>query len=349
MNYDNQFWNKAAREASQALIGAVGWQVGTLRTVTGGARDLAHLWAPKKLLSTLDKAGDVEGDMGRVSGRLTYLLTLALMMGGLSAVTQYLMTGKGPQEIKDYFYPKTGNKNDDGSDERLQWPSYWSDHYKLATHPLQTAVHKINPSLSMLMEAISNQDYFGTQIRNPDDSWLKQAGEVGEHLAKGFIPYSITGADKIKGESAGRQAANFFGITRAPASVSRSKFQAFVADKAYDAMPQGARSQQQADHSKAMHDAEAEIRRGETPDMAGLTDADQRNVDKAARQEVPAIRFRRLGIEDKLRAYDLATPEERDSYQLAPIILRSNWHKAVRDLPDDERDAVLAKIQALTP
>lgn len=351
MNYDNQFWNKTAREASQAAIGAVGWQVGTLRTVTGGVRDLVHLWKPEKLLSTLDKAGKLDGDLGRVSGRLTYLVTLALLMGGLSAVTQYLLTGKGPEEIKDYFYPKTGNTNDDGSDERLQWPSYWSDHYKLATHPLQTATHKINPSIGMLMEALSNQDYFGTEIRNEDDSWWKQAGQVGAYLAKGFIPYSITGAQKNSdtGVSAGRQVANFFGITKAPASVSRSKFQAFVADKAYDAMPQGSRSQAQAQHSQAMHAAESAIRRGQTPDMEGLTDADRRNVDKAARQETPAIRFRRLGIEDKLRAYDLATPGERERYQLAPMILRSNWHKAIRDLPDAERDDVLEKIQALTP
>lgn len=347
MNYDNQFWNKTAREASQALIGAVGWQVGTLRTVTGGVRDLAHLWAPPKLLSTLDKAGNVEGDMGRVSGRLTYLVTLALLMGGLSAITQYLMTGEGPTELKDYFFPRTGNRNEDGSDERLQWPSYWSDHYKLATHPLQTAEHKINPSIGMLMEALSNQDYYGTEIRDPDASWWKQAEQVGEYLAKGFIPYSITGADKIKDAGTGRQVANFFGVTRAPASVSRTRFEAFVAQKAYDAMPQGARSKAQADHAKAMHEAEAQVRRGEEPTMEGLSPDDRRNVDRAARMEVPAIRFRRLSIEDKLRAYDLATPAERERYKLAPMILRSNWRKAVRELPPDEQDAVIERVRGL--
>lgn len=352
MNYDNQFWNKTAREVAQAAIGAVGWQVGTLRTVTGGARDLAHLWSPEKLLSSLDKEGNINNaDFGRVSGRLTYLVTLALLMGGLSAATQYLLTGEGPQEIKDYFFPKTGNKNDDGSDERLQWPSYWSDHYKLGTHPLQTAMHKVNPSIGMLMEALSNQDYYGTEIRNPDDAWYKQAAEVGEYLAKGFIPYSITGADKLRDAktSTARQVANFFGVTKAPASVSRSPFQAFVADKAYDAIPKGARSQQQAAHTKAMHDAEAAVRRGDDPDMTGLSEADRRNVDKAARQAIPAIRFRRLGIEDKLRAYELATPKERKDYGLGEILIRSNWRKSIRDLPEDEQDSVIAKMQAIEP
>lgn len=349
MNYDNQFWNKTAREVAQAAIGAVGWQVGTLRTVTGGVRDLVHLWKPERLLSTLDKAGNVEGDLGRVSGRLSYLVTLALLMGGLSAITQYLLTGEGPSEWKDYFFPRTGNTNDDGSAERLQWPSYWSDHYKLATHPLQTAMHKVHPSIGMLMEALANQDYYGTQIRDPDANWWKQAAQVGEYLAKGFVPYSLTGAEQARGAGTGRQVANFFGLTKAPASVSRSRFEAFVAEKAYDAMPRGARSQAQAEHAKAMHDAEAAIRRGEEPSMEGLSPEDRRNVDKAARQEVPAIRFRRLSIEDKLRAYDLATPEERERYQLAPMILRSNWHKAVRDLPDTDREAVLAKIQTLIP
>jgi len=170
-------------------------------------------------------------------------------------------------------------------------------------------------------------------------------------MAKGFVPYSVTGADKLQGDGIGkgRQVANFFGITRAPASVSRTAFQAFVAEKAYDAIPKGSRTQAEADHTKAMHHAEDQLRRGEQPDMTGLTAADRRNVDKAARMEVPAIRFKRLGLEDKLRAYDMATPKERKQYDLAAIILRSNWHKTVAGLPADEQDAVLSKIQALTP
>jgi hypothetical protein len=352
MNYDNQFWNKTAREIAQAVIGAVGWQVGTVRTVTGGVRDLSHLWSPPQLLATLDKAGKItDAHLGHVSGRLTYLISLGLLMGALGAITQYLLTGEGPGEVKDYFFPKTGRKNDDGSDERLQFPSYWQDHYKLATHPLQTAEHKIHPSIGMFMEAIANQDYYGVRIRDEDASWWKQAEQVGEYVAKGFLPYSWTGHQKLEQnhDSAARKVANFFGVTTAPASVSRTPFQAFVAEKAYAAMPQGARTPEQAEHSQQMHTIEAAMRRGEQPDLSGLSTRDQRNALRASRDEVPAIRFRRLGIEDKLRAYELATPRERDEYHLRDIILRSNWHKVVRDLPDADREAVLAKIQALIP
>lgn len=348
MNYDNQFWNKTAREVAQAMIGAVGWQVGTVRTVTGGARDVLHLWKPEKLVAPLDKGGKInDADMGRVSGRLTYLLSLALMMGGLGAVTQYLLTGEGPQEVKDYFFPKTGRKNDDGSDERLQYPSYWMDHYKLATHPLQTAMHKIHPSIGMMMEAIANQDYYGVRIRDEDAPWYKQAAQVGEYVAKGFLPYSVTGHDKLKDASTGRKVANFFGVTAAPASVSRTKFQAFVAEKAYAAMPKGSRTQEQADKSQRMHDAEAAMRRGETPDWGDLNNRDQRNALKAAKDEVPAIRFRRLGLQDKLRAYDMATPDEREQYHLRAIIMRSNWRDAVRNMDEGDRGAVMDRMKSL--
>ncbi|HEX5464454.1 MAG TPA: hypothetical protein VFW88_07040 [Burkholderiales bacterium] len=351
MNYDNQFWNKTAREIAQTAIGALGWQVGTVRTVTGGVRDIAHLWAPEKLLSSLDKEGKInDADMGRVSGRLTYFLSLALIMGGTSAITQYLMTGKGPDELEDYFFPKTGRLNADGSAERLQFPTYWSDHYKLATHPLLTMEHKIHPTIGMFMEALSNQDYYGTQIREPYAPWYKQAEQVGEYLAKGFTPYAITNTAKAHQNDAGlgREAASFVGVTTAPASVSRTPFQEFVANKAYESEPQAARTQAQAEHSQRMHAVEVALRSGDSPDMSDLTPRDQRNAKRASSMEVPEIRFKRLSFEDKLHAWKVATPAERDRYHLRDMILRSNWREALNRLPDEERGPLMMRLRAIS-
>jgi hypothetical protein len=352
MTYDNQFWPKMLREVSQAAIGAVGWQVGTLRTVTGGISDLPKLFRPEKLVAPLDKAGTVtDADMGRVSGRLSYLLTLALVMGGLGAVTQYLLTGKWPSEIKDYFFPRTGRRNKDDSEERLQYPSYWMDHYKLATHPIETAKHKLHPSIGMLMEALSNQDYYGTQIRDPDAPWQTQAKQIGEYVAQGFEPYTLNNQSKLAetDSAAGQRAANFIGVTTAPTSVSRSKFQTFVAEKAYDAMPKGARTADQKAHSDRMHDVEDALRRGETPDTSDLAPKDRKSASKAASMQIPEIRFRRLGLEDKIRAWDMATSDERQRYNLRAIILKSNPSKSAvfQRLPDDEKQAVMTRVREI--
>jgi hypothetical protein len=210
-------------------------------------------------------------------------------------------------------------------------------------------MHKNHPSVGMFMEAIANQDYYGVRIRDEDAPWWKQAEQVGEYVAKGFLPYSWTGHKKLDAmdSSPSRKVANFFGVTTAPASISRTPFQAFVAEKAYASLPKGARTPEQAEHSQQMHEIEAQLRNGKPADLSVLSPRDQRNALRASRDEVPAIRFRRLGIDDKLRAYDMATPEERDKYRLRDIILRSNWHQAVRNLSPDERQAILDRINSI--
>lgn len=349
MNYNNQFWNKTAREIAQTVIGAVGWQVGTVRTVTGGVRDIQRLWKPEKLAAALDKEGKItDADMGRISGRLTYLISLALMMGGLNAATQYLLTGKGPSEPKDYFFPKTGRKNADGSDERLQFPTYWMDHYKLATHPLQTAEHKIHPIFGMFMEAISNQDYYGVQIHNPHASWAEQAKEIAEYVAKGFMPYSWTNRQKIVENEGGiaRQVAGFAGITTAPASVSRTPFQAFVAHNGHAGFGHELRTRASAEHSRKVREIIDEVRQGGTPDLTGLSRRDLGRIRRESRVEVPELQFQRMGLEDKLDAWDMATPKERRKYHLREHLMRSRPTRSdvFRRLPDDERQAILEKL-----
>lgn len=352
MTYDNQFWNKTVREVSQAIIGAVGWQVGTVRTVTGGLRDIPRVFKPEELVATLDKAEKITGArMSRFGGNLANLIALGLVIGGADAVLQYLLSGNGPTEPKDYFIPKTGRRNPDDSEERLQLPTYWMDHYKLATHPLQTASHKLHPSISMLMEILSNKDYYGTQIRNPDESLHEQAEDIAKFVAKGFLPYSISNQSQLAetDSGAGERVSNFFGVTRAPASVSRSKFQSFVAEKAYASLPRGSRTQEEADHSDLMHAVEDQLRRGMQPDWGDLSAKDRKNALKAAEHQVPEIRFRRLGIEDKLRAYDMATTDERERYHLRAIILRSDLSRSstFQRLPEDEKQAVRERIAAI--
>jgi hypothetical protein len=352
MTYDNQFWNKTAREVAQSVIGAVGWQVGTLRTVFGGAADLPKLFRPEELVASLDRTGSVTSEnMGRVSGRLTYLITLGLLMGSLGAITQYLLTGKKPTEIKDYFFPRTGRRNWDDSEERLQYPSYWMDHYKLATHPLETAKHKLHPSISMLMEALSNQDYYGAEIRDPEAPWQTQAKEIGEYVAKGFLPYSLNNQSKLaeSDSGAGQRAANFIGVTTAPSDVTRSTFQAFLADISHGKAPKGAKSAADAAHSQKTYEIEDALRHGESPDQSELTAKERKRVNKDAQSEVPELRYKYLTFEQKIEGFEIATSEERERYHLRRLLGATDPTKS--DLfmrkPVEERSALLARRRRL--
>lgn len=359
MAYDNQFWNKTARELAQVAIGAVGWQVGTVRTVTGGLRDVAHLWDPENLVSPLDKAGKLTGENMERFGRLSYLLSLALTMGGSAAALQYMLTGQAPTDKKDYFFPKTGRKNLDGSDERVSFPSYWMDHYKLATSPLDTAEHKIHPTISMFLESLTNKDYYGTQIHDPEAPWYKQAEQIGEYVAKGFLPYTITGIQKSNeaGTSAGKNAAQFFGVASAPASMSWSPMQTFIYERNAFKLPE-LKTLEQAEKYKAKKAATIAMTNKEEVDKNHLTKSDLEKIkDTVAKREKAAEQgkdagpiadhFKSLSFTDKMRAYELASPEEVKKYDLKKLIEASHgrlskeqknlyderFHKLLKDKP----------------
>jgi len=352
MTYDNQFWNKTAREAAQVGIGAVGWQVGTVRTVTGAVGDVARLVDfkralrhPEELLSPLDKAGKLTGYQLSRTANLSYFATLALTMGSMGAVLQYLLTGSGPSEIKDYFFPKTGRKNADGTDERVSFPSYWMDHYKLATHPIQTASHKLHPVFSTFMETLTNQDYYGNKVRDDDAPWLKQAAQVGEYVAKGFLPYSVKNIKEMNktGNNAGMMAASFFGVAKAPASVSRDSFQAYVAEHGHKG---NALTPDQAEYSQAHRDAIDAMRRGEKPDLSPFAPTQRQKMRTEAQKDPTVVRFNRLGLMDKLRAWDKATDDERQRYKLKALVSKSYANSFV-NLAADQKDEVRQRMAAV--
>ncbi|GAA0721233.1 diguanylate cyclase domain-containing protein [Dokdonella soli] len=346
MAYDNLFWNRTVKDIAQASIQSVGWNVGTGNVIFGGLKDAQRLFDPEKLVAPLDKAGTItDATMARVTGRLSYLIALNAGIGALGAATQYLLTGQAPAELKDYFFPKTGRQNPDGSEERISFPSYVKDEFGFATHPVTTIEHKLHPSFSMIAELLNNKDFYGTEIVNPDDPWTKAAGQVADYLGRSVEPYAFQNRAHIEQAGGGlaQQALPFVGITPAPSDINRSTFQAFVSDKAHDKMPSGARTPEESDRLQRVYAAEDALRAGKQPDTTDMSAADITQARKGARKDPYVTKFQRLSLEDKLRAYDQATPAERQKYQLAEHI--KNTAHAIDQLPEDERQGVRQHLQ----
>lgn len=327
MNYDNQFWNTNLRMAGQASFLSLGWLVGEIRTVTGGVGNIPRLWRPEKLLGALDKAGTITGaTMPRLDFRTAYLMMLATVMSSVDAVMQKGMTGHWPRSIKDLFMPPTGRKNPDGSDERVTPPSYWKDHYELVTHPFKTVANKFNPIFSMVYEALTNQDYFGTQVRDPHSPVWKQAMQTGEFFARQMAPFTAINMNKTlqSNDSKWLMAANLVGVNHASAVASRTNFQAFVAHNGNKGYGHEAMTATGAAHMRAMSAAEYALRSGTTPDWTGLTLKDRARATKLAQSEKPELQFKKLDFQDKLEAWDKATPAERREYHLQSILRATN-------------------------
>ena len=211
--YDNLFWQKTLKDSLMLGTRSLGWNLGTVRELGGGVADIVNM---------------ARG--GEFTHRAAYAMALPMVTGIMGAVTTYLYTGHGPKSLQDYINPPTGKFDADGNEQRLQLPTYMKDVVAWSTHPVDTAVAKLSPMHSAVVQMLNNRDYYGNQIRNPDDPIIKQVGQEAAFIAKQFIPFSVRGAmqQKQRGEGMKTQAASFFGINPAPQSATQTPMMAHI-------------------------------------------------------------------------------------------------------------------------
>jgi len=325
MIYDNLFWHKITKDLAMSSVRSVGWNLGTAREVGGGVVDLARL--PFRA-----------AEKGRTdplfTHRMAYAVALPLVVGTMGAMTQYLLTGKGPDELKDYFFPKTGGVDENGSPERIAFPSYMKDIFPLtdriqhgdvagvggvATHMLTSKAH---PLIGMVGEMLSNKDYYGTEIRHPDDPLIQQLKDAASHVATGLVPFAVRGYQKEKERdtAAWRRVLPFVGITPAPNYLNQSEAERLLSEKLAARLPQGSRTKAESERSRLKYNLQSKMRRGqlvgqEVQDAVArgqLTQDDVKAIVAAAHSEPLPLRFAKLNnIEDMLDVYDLMSEVEK--------------------------------------
>jgi hypothetical protein len=219
--YDNLFWHRTFKDIAMATVRAVGWNVGTWREYGGAAKDIP---------SSLRGLRSGEG----ISDRVAYVIGATFGSALLGAVTQYLLTGKPPEEPKDLFYPKTGRTRPDGAPDRLSFPTY-TDHdilplfnradegpYRIGENVSKAVGSKLSPALAVPYHAFAvNQDDFGTAIRDPNDPVTRQTYDTMMYILKATGPYSIDNLLRARQQKlpVAEQVAPFAGITPAPSTV----------------------------------------------------------------------------------------------------------------------------------
>lgn len=318
--YDNLFWSKTFKDLAMASVRSVGWNIGTIRELGGGITDIAKAGAKR-----------ATGSPAELTHRAAYVAALPVVVGLYGALYQYLRTGDGPQELKDYFFPKTGEVDADGNPERVQIASYMKDVFAYAGHPWETLKHKMNPSLSVVYEMLQNQDYYGDQIRNPNDPAMKQLMQEASFVAQQALPFSIrnmTEGSQRGDSSPVTKFGNWFGITPAPRDKVRSKAQNQMAEYLSERQMSGATPEDAAarrsraeilaglrgnsgvDLEKAVTDA-LERHQLTAPDLARLL--------KRAGTTPAQERFKRLTVAQAVDVFKLATPKEKALFAEALI------------------------------
>lgn len=312
--YDNLFWNKTFKDLSMASVRSVGWNLGTIRELGGGIGDI--LGVGKDVLT--GKAAEAE-----MTHRAAYVAALPLTVGFYGAVYQYLRTGEGPSELKDYFFPKTGEVDADGNPERVQIASYMKDLFAYAGDPWSTVKHKVSPILATTYEMLQNEDFYGDEIRNPEDPAVKQIKQEADYIAKQTLPFSIRNIQENKNrgdQSNATKFGNWFGITPAPRSRVRSDAQNLMADYLKHKAPGGA-TPEDVEVRKTRAEILAGLRGNKGVDLTDaitnalerhqLTPPDIATLMKRAGMTPAQEKYKRLTLPQAVEVFKVATPREK--------------------------------------
>ena len=298
--YDNLFWNRTFKDLAMASTRSVGWNVGTLRELGGAVRDVAT----------------GEG----LTHRVAYAASLPISVGMLGAVYQYLATGQGPQELKDYFYPRTGTFDMNSNPNRVQLPSYLRDVRDYATDTPKTLKHKLHPLMQMVADWMTNEDYRGNQIYNPDDGFVDNLRQLATHFGKNALPFSVSSnlaEQSARGASTAQKMAGFVGVTAAPRDVQLSPAQRLM--QRLTPKGGGGLTPEDAEAQQERRDVLAQLRGAtDKPDAldkaltsGALVPAQFEGLLRRANIEPTQEQFKRLSFRDALRVFNLADDRER--------------------------------------
>ena len=344
MVYDNLFWKKSVKDLAMASVRSVGWDLGTIRELGGGMIDTA-----KFLKDTMDPKAKAE-----FTHRMAYMIALPLLTGIYGATYQYLKTGKGPEEPRDYYFPKTGETDPQGRDVRLAMPSYIKDVYHYAHAPLATIEGKVSPFPSLVAQMLNNKDFFGRDIRNADDPLVQQMADEAKYFAKSYEPIGVrqyfisTSAKQAPGE----RAANFVGITRAPAWVGETDAEQLAGKLAGDKFkspgtPDAELVQKKQQIQIALRigkTSEADKMLDELEDAGQLTPTQRKNLVRGTDRTYLENAVTHLDAKEAMRVFRAANLQERQS--IADSVQRK-IDKA--HLPEEDRNELQSLYDKLLP
>jgi hypothetical protein len=352
--YDNLNWNKVAKDLAFIGVRSVGWNYGTWRELGGGVRDTAA-----------QVGAAMNGKGFDVTDRMAYTFALPVTIAMLGALYMYAHTGKWPQSAKDYFYPKNGKVEEDGTEARASLPSYMKDVFAMSQHPIDTAMHKVNPAVGLITEMVENKDFYGNEIRNTDDPAMAQLGQALAHVGKSFLPFTFRSAQKraqIGQKGVESQVENFLGIAPAPRNQERTDAEAMAHDLIQRRSPAGAHTTAEQKKQQRILDLEQEARSTTTPqarealkvklaaqlDAGTITEQDAITAIKRSRTPGLVHQFKELTIPEALKVWDVASPKERQ--QLMSILetkVQNGFPKMTREDQDHYRPLLRRALTGL--
>ena len=356
VRYDRLYMNNAAKNAVQGAIRAPGWSGGTIAELGGGFKDAGGM------LKEWADTGELPKEL---PDRVAYTISLLAMTTAVNGLLTYAFTGEKPNGT-DFWAFRTGGTDEFGRPERFVLPTYAKDLYAYYEDAPKTLMAKTHPIISIMGDLIKNKDYYGVTIANEDDAFILRQIERGEYVLKAFEPFWIRGAKKEAERGGGlwetmqTQPQKLFapqvGIMPATSAYTLSPAEKMMNKFIGEQIPQGGRTQEAADTSKARREIVRAIRNGATIDTLPeklqekadkLTDRQTKNIKKDAELTPLQLTFKHMQDPDMgktLKVWAKANDQERE--ELRDLFdTRIDEYKLTHDLSDDEIEQLNQRIE----
>jgi hypothetical protein len=284
-------------------------------------------------------------------------------MGGM---IHYAYNGKAPEEMMDWFFPRTGRKDEFGRDERISIPSYVKDSYHILSSlgdvargrgggaALAWTSGKLHSTWGTIGDMLANKDFYNTEIANSEDPMMKRAYDYTVFLAKQYSPFSWSNIAREYrlGFQPSEIAGTFFGFLPAPADIKKTSAERLATTLTAQRLPKSSNTREERDRQVNRRELERRMRTesswqeyAQKQLEAGTLSQDDLYyaADRAA--GLPLDRtFRRMRIADALKVWEVASDEEKQ--RLRPIFkekVESNSEQ-IMSLPAKERTKVARQI-----
>lgn len=386
LRYANLFWDNTFKQILTGGFLSVGWQVGSIRHGLGafGQVPRAGRWVKRRI-----EGGGSGGGSGRPPGapppagasdaplrrpgderfvqrEAAWLFTLVAIVAVLSALKQYLATGKRPGEdkdgeedprlaLRDLFYPRNGIIDVHGREQRDALISYAKDYYGWTHHPITTLEHKLKPILHTLAELVENEDFFGDAIYDADDPVLTRLGDVLAHVAESHEPIGVQNALRRAGEGASLPALlKAWGLTQlsaftpASAEIERSAAENYL----QGLRPPMHRTKDEAARAATRRDVRSKLRAGDRAGAAaagregGLTPQSLRSIARGERIGPLRSAFQSTTWPQAVHTMELASPAERHALR-QPFIAKFSRAMADTRGASARKDVIAARNRIL--
>jgi hypothetical protein len=207
---------------------SLGWNLGTIRDFGGAGIDTA------KALKNLAAKQPAE-----LTDKMVFTPIYVANVMAIGGILTYLFTGNPPEETLDYFYPPTGRTNSDGSKERRLIPAMTKDYFSMKEAmrkegvkgvATKWGVNKLSPVFHDFASLVNNKDFFGVEIRNPDDPFMKQTYDNLQYVLRNSLPFAVQSYKKEKQRHGKGSVLPFLGLSLAPGYVTKDNIQKEIYD-----------------------------------------------------------------------------------------------------------------------